>query len=231
MEPKIIPYDIETGLVTNEFAYWNDANPQARKSKHWQMTSGSFFLKDGLGWTGVPDSIGPNADSSNGNHSQIFRLDSKRADFKNVIIRMKVMNQGLVQSPEVPATAWDGFHIWPRYASEVRLYVVSVNRRSNTCVIKKKLPPGTSNGGTYYPLTKDVPYTVPLGVWQDVEVTCLNLVDFSGVLISLKINQQIIMTCLDNGFIGGPTITEAGRLGFRGDNANLKFDKITVEEI
>src|SRR5579884_3353308 len=42
-------------LITNEFALFNPGDPAAVSSPNWEMTSGSFFSVDGIGWTGVPD--------------------------------------------------------------------------------------------------------------------------------------------------------------------------------
>lgn len=227
---KAIPFDIKDGLVTNEYAFYNPSAVGIKKSGSVNVTSGSLFLKGGVGWTGVPDDVGPNVGSTNGTNSAIFRMETIDNTFKNVSIKMKVFLEAYVSLTKVPSQGCDGFHIWPRYIDEATLYVVSVNRRNNTCVIKKKTPPGPSNGGTYYPLTKDMPYMVPMGQWQDVEVRVSNTPD-GGVAIILNVNGKIIASCLDNGFIGGPPLLAAAKIGLRGDNANLQFSNFTVDDI
>src|SRR4051794_32526455 len=49
------------GLITSEFAHWHGARPGARRSPDWEMTSGSLFSRNGLFWTGIPDSCGGDA--------------------------------------------------------------------------------------------------------------------------------------------------------------------------
>lgn len=49
-------------LVTNEYAHWNPRAPDARRSADWDVTSGSLFIRDGVGWsvrrTGRPPTPG-----------------------------------------------------------------------------------------------------------------------------------------------------------------------------
>ncbi|WP_327321896.1 hypothetical protein OG735_04870 [Streptomyces sp. NBC_01210] len=67
-----------SGLVTNEFAHWNPTKPGAKLSTVWDMTSGSVFGLNEAGWSGVPDSISPNAGSTNGNNSTSLPGTSRR---------------------------------------------------------------------------------------------------------------------------------------------------------
>src|SRR5918992_4332556 len=67
------------GLITNEYAYWNSSKPAVR-SKAWRVTSGSLFAKRGHAWTGAPDDRRPNAASTNGTGSNVFRATTRRAD-------------------------------------------------------------------------------------------------------------------------------------------------------
>jgi hypothetical protein len=215
------------GLVTNEYAFWNPGDASDVISPDWDMDSGSFFIQGGAGWTGVPDDIAPNAKSTNGNNSSVFRLNTKRSDFSDVAVSFSVLNQGLNASPSTPAVDWDGLHIWLHYQSEYYLYYASINRRNNTVVIKKKVPPGPDNGGTYYELTPYVPHTVPYDQWQNITATIQN--DPSGsVTIKLYDGNTLLVSATDDGSIGGPPIRGAGKVGLRGDNANLKFDNFIV---
>jgi spore germination protein YaaH len=215
------------GLVTNEFAYWHRTDPSAVKSPYWEMDSGSFFIQQNTGWTGIPDDTVPNAASSNGSHSAVFRLDTTRSDFGNIAVDFSLLNQGLTATPSTPAMAWDGLHVWVRYQNEYNLYYASINRRDGTSVIKKKVPGGPSNRGTYYELSDYVPHPVPYNTWQDVRVTVRDNADGS-VTICLYDDGRQIVCGTDRGAGGVPPIHGTGKVGLRGDNANLKFRDFVV---
>src|SRR5258708_39144373 len=74
------------GLITNEYAFWNSSDPKAVQSPPWQMDSGSFFAKDQAGWTGLPDDKTPDATSSKGTNSAVFRLTTRGSDFGDVAV-------------------------------------------------------------------------------------------------------------------------------------------------
>jgi hypothetical protein len=210
------------GLITNEFAFWNPTNPSAKRSEKWEMTSGSLFALNGEGWTGVPDSIGPNVLSTNGTNSAIFRLTTKDVFIGNVEVSLEILNDGLIETPKTPRMDLDGVHLFLRYQSEESLYYASVNRRDNRVVIKKKVPGGPSNNGTYVDLSDYVSYVVPFGTWQKASAT---IVTNSGgsVSIELSINGVKLLSAIDRGAGGYPPITIPGKFGIRGDNANLRF--------
>ena len=184
------------GLITNEYAYWNPDEPDAVTSLFWELDSGSFFAEGRAGWTGVPDDVTPNATSTNGTNSAVFRLSTKRADFTNVTVSFSLLNQGLSSSPSTPPVDWDGLHIWLRYQNEYNLYYASINRRDNTVVVKKKVPGGSSNGGTYYQLSSSVRYVVPYNMWQEVTATVNDNKDGS-VTIRLYSGKNMLVEATD----------------------------------
>jgi hypothetical protein len=214
----------KNGLITSESAHWN--NSASAQNSPWELTSGSLYAKDGTGWTGVPDAKAP---SAGGNNSAIFRLTTKQADFGDVAVNFDLKNNGLSSTSVTPATDWDGAHIFLRYQSEESLYYASVNRRDNTVIIKKKVPGGPSNGGTYHNLGSGS-YTVPFNSWQSVQATVKNNPNGS-VAITLSANGKQLLSVTDNGSIGGAPIRNVGKVGIRGDNANLQFKDFTVTSI
>jgi hypothetical protein len=220
------------GLVTSEFAHWNPSNPARVESPDWDMTSGSLFVRSSSGWTGIPDGVSPNATSSNGTDSAVFRLNTKRFDFGDVAVSFRLDNQGLVTTTRTPAQAYDGVHVWLRYQNQYQLYAATVNRRDGTLAIKKKTPggPNPSNGGTYYDLVKPVPYTVPYGRWQQVQAAVHTNPD-GTVTIHLSVDGVLLLSATDNGTLGGPSITQPGAVGIRGDNCNFLFDTFTVTRL
>jgi hypothetical protein len=188
------------------------------------MNSGSLFAQDGAANTGVPDNRDPNATSSNGTNSAIFRALTRRADWRNVSVSMRLKHEGFVSTSTTPAVAWDGVHVMLRYASEESLYYTSVNRRDGTTQIKKKVPGGVSNGGTYYTLASGR-FAFQQGVWQDVQATIIDQLD-GTVLIQLWANGNLVVSATDTG-VGGAVI-RGGRVGVRGDNSRFSFDDFTV---
>lgn len=215
------------GLVTNEFAHWNPDDPRRVESPEWDMTSGSLFVYSGRAWTGSPDVVNPNPTSSNGNNSARFRLHTRRFDFTDVAVSFSLWNWGLTTTASTPAKEWDGVHAFLRYQNESHLYYVSINRRDNTVVIKKKVPGGPSNDGTYYDLAPPVAHTVPYGQSQQVKATVQNNASGS-VTIRLYAQGVLLVEATDAGTLGGPPITAPGATGIRGDNTNFEFDNFEV---
>jgi hypothetical protein len=224
-------FDYSGSVITNEYATWNPTHTDAIKNPLWEMNSGTIFEKSGTAWTGVPDGVSPNALSTNGNDSAVFRMYSKRNDLRDVAVTVTLKNNGLTTTSRTPATDWDGVHIWLRYLAEDHLYYISVNRRDNTIVAKKKIPGGPSNGGTYYVIGKTLAHKVPYGSWQTLKATAKNLVDGS---VQLKLYETtstgttLLLSAIDNGSVGGAPLRTAGRIGVRGDNCNFQLGKISV---
>jgi hypothetical protein len=212
------------GLITNEYAYWNSSKPAAR-STVWQVTSGSLFGRNGHLWTGVPDDRRPNARSSAGTGSTVFRATTRRADLGNVTVSFKLYNAGLRPSARVPAASWNGVHLFLRHQSEFALYVVSINRRDNKVVLKKKVPGGPSNDGTYHTLGV-ANYPVPYRRWQRVTARTINASDGS-VAITLALNGHRLLYARDSGR-GGEAFTAPGRIGIRGDNCEFMLADLVV---
>ena len=225
------PFGYSAGLITNEYAYWNAGDPSSRANSNWDMTSGSLFEQNGAAWSGVPDDTEPDAASSNGTDSAVFRLNTKRFDFGDVQVNFRLFQNGLSSTASTPAVAWDGIHIFLRYQSEYNLYYASVNRRDGAVVIKKKCPGGPSNGGTYYELGPGEVggHPIPFGSWQNVGAQVQNNADGSVTIRLLREGQEVIQAT-DTG-VGCAVIRSAGATGIRGDNDNFLFDDFTVTSL
>ena len=215
-------FDRPNGLITNEYAYHNPKKPAVR-SDVWQVTSGSFFARNRAGWTGVPDDRRPNVNSSTGTGSAVFRLISRRADLTDVTFTFRLVNLRLRPSTRAGDAAWTGVHVFLRYQNEHSLYVVSVNRRDNTITIKKKVPGGPSNGGTYHTLAAG-DYRVPYGRRQNVATT-IRTTARGWVAITLEVDGRRLLQATDAGR-GGRPITAGGRVGIRGDACEFLVDDV-----
>jgi hypothetical protein len=214
----------QRALVTNEYATYNPAAAGAQRSPVWIVTSGSLFARNGHAWSGVPDGRTPDASSTSGTGSSVLRVVTRRRDFGNVSIRMRLRIDGLVD-PASSTNNWDGVHIFARYQSPVLLYVVSVSRRDGTVLVKKKVPGTSSNGGTYIQLGRQADVAFTPGTWHDVRLDVRN-VD-QGVRLTLSLDGHATLDTIDRG-ADSPPITGAGRIGIRGDNAEFDVDDLTV---
>ncbi len=226
LEPLLLDtFTRSDGLVTNEFAYWNPTSPLRIADSKWILQSGSLFARSGVGWTGVPDDVDPNATSSNGTNSATFRAVTTRDDFTNVVVSFKVRHERFVTTGSTPAVDWDGEHVLLRHPSQYALYYASFNRRDGTTAIKKKVADGPSNSGVYYTLdTRYAPMSA--GVWHDVRASIVDRTD-GTVFIQLWVDGILVGSAVDNG-IGGPII-RTGQVGIRGDNTEFEFDDFRVD--
>jgi hypothetical protein len=195
-------------LLSNEYAKFHPKAPNAVLSRQWEVTSGSLFLKDGYGWTGVPDSIPtPDARSAKGTNSSVFRMDTRDKNFGNVRVDLRLRNLGLLSKTRRNAKATpdpqvDGIHLFLRRHTECDLYAVSLNRRDNTIVVKRKLPGGPTNCGRYEQLGS-VPYRVQRGAWQNFSVTIKNT-PRKTVSFTIEQDGKVLLKTEDKGVHGHP---------------------------
>ncbi|GAA4608118.1 hypothetical protein GCM10023195_31530 [Actinoallomurus liliacearum] len=207
-------------LVTNEFAHWNPQTPGTHVSRDWDVSSGSLFVHRGVAWSGVPDASVPDAGSSRGTGSSVFRMTTRRRDFEDVTVSLRVRNLGLTATGRAAASEIDGVHLFLRWQSPEKLYVVSLNRRDGLMVVKKKLPGGDANGGTYYTLGQ-ARYAVPYGRWQAFRV---RIRTSGGGLVTITAAQdgREVLSATDDGSEGA-AILSPGAVGLRGDNCDFEF--------
>jgi hypothetical protein len=220
-----------SGLVTNEFAYWNPTDTKRVESPDWEMTSGSLFARAGSGYTGTIDAIPPDVTSSIGTDSAVFRLNTREFSFRDVRVSMNLKVTRLASTPRTPPVDWDGVHIFLHYQSEYELYYASVARRDGHVVIKKKCRGGRSNGGTYYVLgnSERGGIAFPSSTWQSVGASVRTNAD-GTVTIELYREGKIVTAATDTG-VGCAPITNAGATGIRGDNAEFDFDNFTISAL
>jgi hypothetical protein len=218
-----------TGLVTNEYAYWNPNDLAARRSRQWQMDSGSLFAREGQGYTGVPDACDPDRLSQHCTDSAIFRLATRRRDFRDVRVSFRLRLLKFVTTQSTPAVAWDGVHIWLRYRTQRELYYASAARRDGHIDLKKKCPGGPDNGGTYYYLADRVGFPVAVGATRTVAADALDEPDGS-VRIRMLIGGRVMLSARDRG-VGCAPLRGPGRVGIRGDDSEFLFGAFRVSKL
>jgi hypothetical protein len=213
------------GLITNEFAYYNQGNPAGHTSSIWIATSGSLFALNHAGWTGVPNVGVPGPTSAGVTNSSVFRVLTRRADFQNVAVSFGLFVQRFVPPQPGLDISWQGVHVFLRYQGVDLLYVVSVDRRDGRVVIKKKVPGGTSAGGTYYTLGT-VAGTAVTGQWEQVKVSATN--SGANVDLSVWLDGTLRLRTVDDGVGDVAPIAQGGRVGLRGDYTEFMFRAFTV---
>ncbi|MBI5202886.1 MAG: IPT/TIG domain-containing protein [Elusimicrobia bacterium] len=204
------------GLITNAYAAANPTDPASVKSSTWLVTNGSLFASGGMGWTGVPDNTAPNANSSNGNGSAVFRVVTQRSDFRDYAVSMRLLNAGFTSTSGTPAAAVDGVQFVLRYQSASTFYLVMIHRRDNTAVIKRKL------NGTYTTLAS-VPLSATIGAAVTAAADVRTRED-GAVVIQLSLNGSPRLTATD----AASPILPAGRVGLWATNDQFKFDDFVV---
>ncbi|MGH3889330.1 MAG: hypothetical protein ACRDSZ_22685 [Pseudonocardiaceae bacterium] len=196
---------------------------QPASASPWVLTSGSLFRSHNQGWTGRPD----DGRSEDGNGSAVFRMVSVERGFVDVDVGLRMRVDDLVSTARTPAQDFDGAHVWVRYQSDEQLYAISVYRRDGMMAIKKKCVGGPSNGGRYIDLTPPISDR-PIGLarWQMVTVTVRDLPDGSVQIIGSRDGWRL--EAVDHG-AECPPLRGRGGVGFRGDNAELRIDDVSVQ--
>ena len=214
-------FDYPDGLITNEFAYQHPDDPGAHLSQHWTATSGSLFAQGGAGWSGVPDVADQPVDpeSEDRNNSARLRAITKRADFFSVTITFTLTNVGLVTT-SLGERDIDGVHVFIRRQTEDLKYYVTVNRRDNIVVIKRKDDEG------YEQLNSAVAFNVPFGMPQRVRIDSWTVAS-RGVAFRMFVDDVLIQEALDD---SEEAIPVAGAVGIRGDNCEFRIDNFEVRE-
>jgi len=220
-----VAFDRPNGLITNEYAIYS-SGPGRHVSPTWIATSGSLFAHDHQGWTGHPDAVSPDACSCRSTDSSIFRIVTRRHDFADVAVSFALTNQRLVATHKTPAIPLDGVHVFLRYRSPQELYVVSVNRRDHTVIVKKKLPGGHSNGGHYVQIGQPAHWNWRFGAVQHVRVGVRTLGP-QRVVLTLAIDGKKLLDVVDT----HDPLVAPGRVGLRGDNDQFLFDDFTARPL
>lgn len=209
-------------LLANERA---GRDPRAPRSRRWQVTSGSWFVRDGRGWTGIPDGASPGCCSRRATGSAVFRVVTRRSRPADVEVAFTLRALRLVATARTPEQAYDGVHVFLRYRSERELYVASVGRRDGAIVIRKKLPGGDANGGHYADVGPRAALPIAFGTDRRVVVRVRDVP--AGVGFRVLVDGVSVLAATDAG-TPEPVVSGPGGVGLRGDNAEFLVDDLVV---
>lgn len=203
-------------LVTNEWAYRNPDDPQAAISPDWIATSGSLFVRNGIYWTGVPNTGPTGPTSALLNNSNVFRIVTRQMNHRSVRVSFRL--HPIAMSPA--GESWHGVHVFLRYQTENLLYTATVIRRDGLLVLKKKSAAG-------YVTLAQTARPAFLGAWDTCEVEAVDNAG-GGVDLAIGINGALLLQAQDLGYDGTPPIVSPGRVGLRGDYTEFEFDQFAV---
>ncbi|WP_441245139.1 family 16 glycoside hydrolase [Kitasatospora sp. McL0602] len=216
------------GLVTNEYAFRNPDAKGAHNDPDWVVTSGSLFAHGGAGWTGLPDGQSPGVSSDQHNGSSVFRLVTRRRDFRDCTVKVEVRLQPPGTTSRTPKQDWDGGHIWLRYRAPDDLYAISFRRRDGVVVIKRKTPDPAGIGAAGeqgdYVTVAEGKAAFPYGEWHTVTASAVNHPD--GVRLVLAIDGRTVLDTIDK---DAKRISLPGGVGLRVDNTELDFRNFTAD--
>lgn len=128
------------GLVTNEFAQRRPEGEGAVSSPDWTVTSGSLFHDGGCGWSGPIDGNSPDSGSTEATGPAVLRALFQRQDFDRFAMTCELWADEPITTERTPEQDYDGVHLLFGYRSPDDLYAVTLVRRSETIVWKRKAP-------------------------------------------------------------------------------------------
>lgn len=224
-------FSVPDGLITDENVYWNGTP----NSSNWEMTSGALYAQNGAAWTGTNDDV--------------FRANTKQPFSNPIRVSMSLKQNIDIHNSNCNSgdTCWYGTHIWLGYQNEYNLYYVSVNRADGQVVIKRKVPCGTDNSGTYFVLGsakydwavgKTDHYSATIETNSDGSVTLKMYDDDKSTTTPIVTgtdkggtNPNWSSSCATPGHYSSAQyspITAPGAVGVRGDYADFNFDNFIV---
>lgn len=240
-------------IITNEYAYWNPNGQGIFTSPDWEMTSGCLFRSGNTGATLTPDT---NSGSSSINCSPLnnnnnFRLNSKASFSGNIATYVSVKQNTDIHDANCNSnnSCFHGTHVWMRYQNEYNLYYASINRADNTVVLKRKVPCGSDNSGTYFVLGSGyVSHSWNANTWNNYKVTVTDNANGSVTLALYDLatstttpivtgtdsggtNPNWSSSCTTPGHYTSASytpLTGSGKVGIRGDFANMNIDDVSV---
>ena len=134
-----VPGGYAAGRSDGRFRITAHADPG---SGNWpaESTSGSLLADDRTGWTGPIDGVDPDTYSRRQTDSAVFRLVSRRSDFRNVRVEFAPDVARLSSTTRTPPQAYDGVHVFLRYKSAQLLDAISVFRRTARSRSRRRCP-------------------------------------------------------------------------------------------
>ena len=193
-------------------AFWSFADRGVQQNANWFAESGGMSRRSGTGWTNSP----------------VFRMWTRRTDLAFASVQMDIRFNGWSGGRE----GWHGVNLWlnralrtPSDGSRVddgprqEGYTVDFLNRDGAVVIQKKV------GDRYHLLHRQTWRPTP-GAWYRWAGRVVDNQNGTHT-IQVLINDQVVQEVTDNGSVGGPPL-RGGRVGLRGDHADISVENLSV---
>lgn len=132
-----------------------------------------------------------------------------------------------ITTERTPEKDYDGVHLLFGYRSPDDLYAVTLVRRSETIVWKRKAPRGSGSG--VYRTIATAPLPAITRAWTNFKVD----IGVSDDFVSLAVHQDgaLVLGAIDIGAQQRPPQLQPGRVGWRGDNTEFWFREMSVTPV
>jgi peptidoglycan/xylan/chitin deacetylase (PgdA/CDA1 family) len=220
------------GILTNEFSYWHPESGCAYTSSSLNVTSGTLFSTQGVGYSGIPTTESQSVcESQVKTNSATFTMTTKQSNFTDVKISLdyKIISH---TNGGAAFTSYDGLHLLVGYQNQNALYATSLFRWDNETVIKKKIASSTiecssPNSMDCYEslgLTTESAQLSSLNQWHHADITFLT--DGTSVRIVEVIDGQQLLDVTDQGIISKSY--PIGSVGIQANNTEFSFKNFDV---
>jgi hypothetical protein len=223
-------------LIASEFA---------NNSPEWVVTSGSLFRRDETGWTGVPDTCGAGQQPPVCNHSDVFRTHTRLSFSGSYTLTFRAKVNAIKSGACQHEPGDRGFKVFAGRRSEHDLYVVALSRdNTNPLYVKRKVPCGQTNSGTYVTIGIAKSYPWPMGEWRSFRIEVSRNIDDTVTITLFDGAGNVLHVATDR---GGPNPATSSctlpekypgatykpirvplAIGFRGDCSDFQVDDVRV---
>lgn len=219
------------GVFASQSSFYGASDGGVRENADWFAESGEMLRQAGVGRT----------------HSPVFRMWSRRTDLQFPTVRMDVVFHGWVGGSE----PWHGINLWLNDAvcsptpdcsrvddrGSVSGYALDFVNRDGTVTVLKKVAGDTRGawparattfvqGGTYYELARGQWSPTP-GRPYRLEAEAVDL-GRGRTLLRTTVDGRVTLEVVDDGSIGGPRLSQGGRVGLRGDYADFEVTDLRI---
>lgn len=215
------PFNDRDGIISNEFSYWHANKACPYSSPLWNITSGTLFAKNGVGYSGNPTKQTSSICNSNiATNSAVFTMDTKQNDFENVKISLDY-KLGAHSISTDTGNSYDGLHLLLGEKDTQNTYTVSLFRWDSVAVIKKKV------AGNYFNLANEkTTQSNSLNTWHHADIYFTT--NDTSVKIEENIDGNTTVSSIDKNSYGESY--KNGAVGIQGNNTEFYIKNFTIAQ-
>ena len=219
------------GPFVSQSAFYGSPDGGVQENPDWFAESGELVRRAGKGRT----------------QSEVFRMWTRRTDLAFPTVSMDVRFHGWTGGDQ----PWHGINLWLNETlcspaptcsrvddrGGVSGYALDFVNRDGTVTVLKKVagdtrerwPEGATSfvqGGTYYELAS-AEWSPVHGRSYRFGAQALDL-GRGRTLLRTSVDGRVLLEVVDDGSVGGPALSGGGRVGLRGDFADLEVDDLRI---